>query len=973
MRRLLLALVLLFSIGLVHAQNRTISGTVTDQSAKTPLIGATVQLRSLSDSTAQTIQSDSTGGFSFFNLKPDSFLLSISFVGYNPVSRRVSVDTTDIAIDIAAVSSASSELETVVIRTTISPVSQKGDTLQMSASQYKVNPDASGEDLVKKMPGITIENGQVKAQGENVQKVTIDGRDLFGDDATAALRNLPAEIIDKIQVFDRLSDQAQFTGFDDGNTTKAINIVTKANMRNGQFGRVFAGYGTDDRYTLGGNASFFKDNRRLSLVGNFNNINQQNFSTQDLLGVTSNAQRGSGGGGQRGGRGGGGNRGGGGGTNQGGGGYSGGNGGFGSNANFQVGTQAGINKTNAAGINYSDLWGPKITMTGSYFFNNTINTTNEISNTQYLNNTSRIDHIIDTTEANSRNNNHRVNMRFEYRIDSADQLLIIPSLSFQENTTDRRVGTQTFFTENNPTLQTYNENITNSTRSGNNLNNTILYRHAFPKRGRTVSINVNTSYNQRSGQSYNDVFTRTFSSTTAFDDTTTNRFTDQTSHGFQVSTNVAYTEPIGKSAQLQLNYNPTFSNSRANQQTFDLDPTSNKYSLFDENLSNVFESRTNAQNGGISYRYGNRDRQLSFGASYQHTNLSSDQVYPFKTTIDKSFDNVLPNAMIRYKLSTRSSLRLFYRASVNQPSVNQLQSVLDVTNAPVYTIGNPDLNQQYMHTVSTQYTFTNTQKGMLIVGNIFYQAANNYIANATFTPIQDSVVQGDTLAVGSRLTKPVNLNGYNSLRSFVTFAIPVKFLKSNLNVNGGITFTNIPGLSNNLLNTTKNTTYTLGLVIGSNISEYVDFTVSYTANFNHINSVSDLSTTKSSYFQHVASASINLLSKKGWFFQSDLTNQYYNGLSEGFNQNYFLWNMSVGKKILKDQKGELKLSVFDLLKQNRSISRTVNADYIEDVSNQVLQQYFMLTFTYNLRNFGTAATRAMNSNMRGGMRGGMRY
>ena len=247
----------------LFAQTRSVSGTIVDRTNNAPLTGASVLLQSLSDSSSQRTLTDSLGSFIFSNLKKDSFLLAVSYVGYQQVLRKFSIDTSDVIMDIGAASSASSDLETVVIRTSIAPVTQRGDTLQINASQYKVNPDASGEDLVKKVPGITIENGQVKAQGENVQKVTIDGRELFGDDATAALRNLPAEIIDKIQIFDRLSDQAQFSGIDDGNTTKGINIVTKANMRNGQFGRIYAGYGTDDRYAAGGNSTFLKENRRI--------------------------------------------------------------------------------------------------------------------------------------------------------------------------------------------------------------------------------------------------------------------------------------------------------------------------------------------------------------------------------------------------------------------------------------------------------------------------------------------------------------------------------------------------------------------------------------------------------------------------------------------------------------------------------------------------------------------------------------
>ena len=966
-RRILLIGVIFFIVSNLHAQTLNISGTITDQQSKAPLSGATVNLRSTKDAAfTRNMLSDSAGKFGFANLSADSFLLSVSFVGFNTVTRGVRLDSSDVTINIAVTPNSSNELATVVITSTPPLATQKNDTLQLSASQFKVNPDASGEDLVRKMPGITIENGQVKAMGENVQKVTLDGRDLFGDDATAALRNLPAEVIDKIQIFDRLSDQAQFTGFDDGNTSKSINIVTKANMRNGQFGRVFVGYGTDSRYQAGGNATLLHENRRISLVGNFNNVNQQNFSQQDLLGVTSNAQRGGGGfrGGARG-AGGGGNRGG----NSGGGNRGGGNfGGFGSAGNFQVGQQDGINKTNALGINYSDLWGPKVTVSGSYFFNNTNNNTNEIANTNYFSGSTT--KSIDTTMSNSRNTNHRFNMRFDYKIDSANQLLIMPNLSFQSNTSSRYVGREAFLDGSDGYNRSINQNSSNSTRAGNNLNNTILYRHSFPKKGRTVSINLNTSYNRNDGESYTNTFQRLFTDID-FTDSSSQTFSDQASHGYQVSTNLAYTEPLGKNSQLQINYNPTFSKSTSNQETYSFNPAENKYSTFLDSLSNKFDNRTQAQNAGLSYRLGNRDKQISFGVSYQHTNLNSDQAFPKTFTIDKSFDNILPNAMIRYKLSTKSSLRLFYRANVNTPSVNQLQNVLNINNAPYYSIGNPNLSPQYMQTISTQYTFTNPTKNLLLVGNIFWQTANNYIASAIFSPTRDSLVEGKKLSAGDQLTKPVNLDGYQSLRSFLTFAVPVKFIKSSFNLNGGVTYTKLPGLIKDVRNTTNNVMYTLGAVIASNVSEYVDFTVSYSANFNNVtNDVNTNLNDKS--FQQVARVQLNLLSKNGWFFQNDLNNQYYSGLAQGYNQNYFLWNMSAGKKILKGQKGELKLSVFDLLKQNRSIERNVQPYGIEDVRNEVLQQYFMLTFTYNLRNFGTAAARAMNRNT-GGRPGGMRY
>jgi hypothetical protein len=964
MAKSLLVFVLFFTVfSGVRAQSGNISGTITDQQAKSPLTRASVQLRSLSDSTIHNTLTDSSGRFTFSNLRRDSFLLSFSFVGYNPVVRKISLDSTDISINVAAVPSSSSQLETVVISTSISPVSQKGDTLQMNASQYKVNPDASGEDLVKKMPGITVENGQVKANGENVQKVTIDGRDLFGDDATAALRNLPAEVIDKIQVFDRLSDQAQFTGFDDGSASKAINIVTKANMRNGQFGRVFAGYGTDGRYSAGGNATILKENRRISLVGNFNNVNQQNFSQQDLLGVTSTNQRGGAGGGnnnrsQRGGQGGGGN------NNRG---QGGGGGGFGSNSNFLVGQQNGINRTNAFGINYSDQFGKKVTLTGSYFFNSTNNATSEISNTEYFSG----GNLFDTTRSGSRNINHRFNLRFEYRFDSSNQIIITPNLSWQDNRSDRLVSSRNTFPAGNTVQEALSQNATNSNRTGNNLNNSILYRHSFAKRGRTFSINLNTSYNQRTGASYTNTFQRSEYYAGGFSDTTSNRFSDQSSDGLQLSANLVYTEPLGLNSQLQFNYNPSRSKSNSDQATFQLDPSSGKYTTFLNTFSNRFQNTTDAQNGGISYRYGNRDRQIAFGVNYQHTNLNSDRQFPIVASVDKSFNNLLPNAMIRYKISTRSSFRLMYRANVIQPSVTQLQDVLDPTNAPSYSIGNPDLNQQYTHFGSTQYTYTNTGKGMLLVGNIFFQTANDYISNATFNSGRDTIVNGAKIPGGYTLSKPVNLDGYVSLRSFVTFAIPLKFIKSNFNLNGGVSFSKLPGINNYVLNETHNTTYNAGAVIASNVSQYVDFTVSYTGNFSHVtNQVQPVS--NPDYSQHTVSVQLNLLSKKGFFFQNDLNYQYYAGL-EVSDPSYVLWNMSAGKKLFKSQNGEIKVSVFDLLRQNQSISRNVTDYGVQDVTNQVLQRYFMLTFTYNLRNFGTAAARATNRQQAEGGGGFQRF
>lgn len=939
-----------------NAQPYRLTGTVIDGETGVKLPSVSVTLQQLSDTTkVWGSVTDTAGRFVFTNMPADSFRVYLSLVGYGTTIRRVSLLTADTDIGSTSIVNTERMLSGVVVTSKVPPVTQKADTIQYNANQFKVNPDASAEDLVRKMPGITVENGQVKAHGENVQKVTLDGRDLFGEDATAALRNLPAEIIDKIQVFDRLSDQAQYSGVEDANTTKSINIVTKAGMRNGQFGRVFAGYGTDQRYQAGGNTTFLKNNRRISVVANFNNINQQNFSAQDLLGVSSNTQRG---GGPRAGGGGGtrigGNRQGGqgGGRSQNGGGSQ-GQGGFGGNnaGNFLVGQQNGINKTNAVGLNYSDMWGSKINISGSYLFNNTTNLTEELVNRQYY--LEGVPDFFQSTSSNSTNNNHRLNMRFEYKIDSANSLLIVPSVYIQQNNNSRQTATQFYNTVPSGRVSG-TLNSVNSNRDGINADNSILYRHSFAKKGRTFAVNVTTSYNNRTGKIYTDLFDTTFNST-GFTDSTSGRFTDQASNGYRLNGNISYTEPLGAKGQLQLNYNPSYIKSKADQETYQRDDSTGKYALFSPQLSSRFDNTTKAQNAGVNYRYAIKNGQLSLGANYQQTNLYSDQQFPRTLTVDKTFRNILPNAMIRWRPNKKNNFNLVYRATTSQPSVTQLQDVYDVTNIPFVTAGNPQLQQQYSQLLSTRYTYTNTTKGILFVANVFLQSVNDYITNATFVPLQDSTLSnGFVLKEGQQLTVPVNLSGYRSIRSFITFALPVNAIKSNVNINGGISYSRLPGIINNATSISNNTTYNIGTVVSSNISQYVDFTISYAANFNTVKTRLQQQG-NNNFFSHTASVQLNLLSKTGWFFQNDLTNLLYNGLTAGYNQVYTLWNMSAGKKFLKNQSAELRLSVFDVLKQNRSIAREITENYIEDEQNQVLQQYFMLTFSYNLRNFGAAA------------------
>ncbi|MBP6024388.1 outer membrane beta-barrel protein [Ferruginibacter sp.] len=939
------------TLGLISAttygQNLTLKGKLTDKADKSAIAGATIQLVSQRDSSQLNLKvTDSKGNFAFNNLQASVYTVKISYSGYEKIEQKINLQASNKEAIPFAISKIATDLSGVTVVSKAQPVKQKGDTTEYSASQFKVNPDATAEDIIKKLPGVTVDrSGNVTAMGDQVRKVTVDGKDFFGDDATAALRNLPADVIDKIQVFDRLSDQAQLTGFDDGNSVKTVNIVTKNGIRNGQFGRIYAGAGTDGRYTAGGNVSFFKGERRLSLVGNFNNINLQNFSSQDLLGVTS-----SGGGGNRGG----------------GGGRPGGGGGGGAD-NFNVGQSNGISKTNAAGLNFSNVYNKKLTLSGSYFFNNSTNNNESLTNTETFYNPKNL-FSQQKSSSVSDNNNHRVNLRLEYKIDSSNSLFIIPSISFQNNKSVSNATSQNYYGLND-SISTSLSNST-SDRNGYNIRNNIMFRHSFAKRGRTISFGFNTGWNKNDGETITDAQYKFYNNGIATD-SLQNRFSDNSTSGTTIGGNIAFTEPIGKKGQLQFDYTPSVQKNKADQQTFTYD--GQKYTVFDETLSNRFDNTITTNNAGINYRLGqSRDEQLSFGVNFQNSKLESQRVYPTTTNVNQSFSNILPNLMYRKKIGMYTNIRVFYRASTNFPSISQLQDVVNLSNPLRVSGGNPELKQSYTNFLSGRYSYTNTKTSKSFFANLFLQTASDYISTATYVAAADSSIQQNIiLKKGSQLTKPINLDGYKSLRTFFTYSMPIQFIKTTLNLNAGFSYSKLPGLIRNISTVTNSYAYNTGVVLASNVSEYVDFNVSYSANFNN-SSTNTTNSTATKYVNQSAGAQLNLLNKKGWFLQNDVSGNKYSGLSDGFNQSFWLWNAAIGKKILKNQAGELKLSVFDLLKQNQSLVRTITGSYIEDAQSQVLQQYFMLTFTYKLKNFGTAATRQNNGGgfNRGGMGGG---
>ena len=919
-----LALFLTLSLG---AQNYSIQGILTDAEQGAPLPGAHVMLINQENGLSRAQVSQNDGLFQFDFVKNGSYELKISFLGFEEISQTIQVQGQSVNLGTLKMGEDAIQLQTVQIIEQALPAMQNGDTTEINAQAYKTLPDANAEDLIAKMPTISLQNGKMQAQGEEVKQVLVDGKPFFGNDPKAALRSLPAEVVDKIQVFDQQSDQAQFTGFQDGETTKTINIITKSNMRAGQFGRVYAGIGEDNLkepgvlYQAGGQVNFFNKDQRISLVGMSNNINQQNFASEDLLGVMgSNSQR------------------------------SWGHGrGHGGGEDFTVSQNGGITQTHAIGINYSDKWGKKIQFSGSYFFNYADNNQTQITNREFVNTGEFQEYYNEQSLNQSTNMNHRLSGRMEVELDSFNSLIFRPQASWQSND-----GTSQLFGENNRGVALISEtnNMYDAKLSALSANANLLWRHKFAKERRTFSANISGGYAPKRGESFlfsqNDYYDPAPSSDTL------NQFATLDANNLTAGANLDYTEPIGKNGMLMLSYRGNYQLDDSDRETYDFLESTQDYTSLNDQLSNIFSNDYLTHRLGAGYNWRKDKWMLMARGYFQRADLHNEQAYPQVQTIERTFNNILPMAMIRYDKSRSDNFRLFYRAGTDLPDFEQMQNVLNNSNPLQLTVGNPNLVQSLQHRVFLRYSKTNTEKSTVLYVLLRGSVTDNYIGTSTYLASSDDPIFAQyDVTPGAQISIPENLDGYYNTSSMVTYGIPIKPLKLNLNVDLSGSYTRTPGKINNELNYANNTNGGLGLTLASNISDKVDFSISSRSSYNW--ATNTLRTDRNSNFlSQTAQLKFNWIIWKGITFRSDVTYQYFDGLSADFDPNYWLWNMAIGKKVFKNQRGEINISVFDLLKQNNSLSRTITETYTQDVQTNVLQRFVMVNFIYNLRNFGQA-------------------
>ncbi|MBX2901436.1 MAG: TonB-dependent receptor [Cyclobacteriaceae bacterium] len=930
MKKILLVMLMSVAVG-AQAQKFSIKGQVTDTLAA-PLPSTTVMLLNSKDSTLVNFGvSDLKGFFEIKNVNKGEYLLKVTFVGFGSYQQRIVTPAEGNIVEVGKIKLApqTKELDAVVIKGEKNPVTVKKDTIEFNAGSFKTKTNANVEDLLKTMPGIEVEtDGTVRAQGEQVQRVLVDGREFFGRDPKLATRNLPADAVDKVQVFDRKSDNAQFTGIDDGQREKTINLELKEEKRNGAFGNLMAGAGTNDRFQASASINKFVKGQQLSFLGMGNNINEQGFSIGDFMSFSGGAQAfGGGGGGAR--------------TvtvtsnnNS--------NSSSGGPAINFGGRQSGIMTNYAGGINFNKDLNKDTKLTSSYFYNyldrnvsTSLNRINTLPNMGEYN-------FNQESRQLSNNENHRGTLMIDHNIDSANSIRATANASFTQSESNTLSQSKTM-TLGNTAVQNESVRLAHNDQTSKNLNASVLWRHRFAKKGRSFSTNVTLGLSGNDSEgSQNTTNTYTQQGTEQKIDQTNTQATQNQSLG----TSVSFTEPLGGRKYMEANYNFSTNRNEVNRQVFDWE---NGGPVFNTGLSNQYTSNYVYNRPGLNFRM-NRDKfSITTGLSYQVTSLTGN-LKLHQVTINQKFDNLLPVARFNYDFSTFKHLRFDYETSMQEPSIQQLQPIVDNSDPLNISMGNPDLKPAYTHRINTNYTAFNPAKFM----NLFAFINASYMKNA----IVNSQSVNDSLV---RTTKPVNVKSAQSINANVNAGFPIKKLNSRFNIGPTASLSESISVLNELENHVRSRT--LGGTARYNFTykEVVIFDVS--ANFSKQLTRYDFNTPDQEYFNQTYRSELNLNFTKRSAFNTSFDYLIYTSTTSDFRQTIPFWNMSVSRFVLKNNAGEIKVGVNNLLDQSNSVTQSTGENYVQQQVANNLGRYYMVSFTYALNK---------HLNPMGGGRRGMR-
>jgi hypothetical protein len=898
-----LALFFLF-VFTANAQNDiTVRGTVLDVNTQLPLEMSTVYFTTVKDSTViEYATTDKNGNFAMNIKKYDKpVFLKVNYMGYQTYYEEYKGLTESKDFGKVYLIENVNALNEVIIKSEAAPITIKKDTLEFNASSYKVRPDSNVETLLKQLPGFDVDNdGKITVNGREVNQVLVNGKTFFDKDGAIAIKNLPADIIKKIQVSDFKTKKEELSKQESTSDFSSINITIDEKKNKGYFGKVMGGYGSDDRYEANVNLNFFNNKQKISLLASSNNINSTGFSMDDVFdnmagGRNSNSKSGSSGSGGK-----------------------------------------GITQSNLVGLNYSDDWTKDLLAMGSYNFSNTVNKNDSKSNQLSFLPTGN---IITTADSKSRNEStgNNVNFELEYKIDPTMRIVVAPRLN--QSRTNSNSSSSSFSEDENGNA--LNESNANSYSENNNFNfgNTINFNRAFERKSRNLSFvfsNNNTS---------TDGNTRNLSETIFYQDNQPNdernQNTKKRSNSDSYSADLEYTEPITDSLRVRFGSDFDWKSSANDERTFNFDPATQEYTDLNLALSNYTSSIQNSVTPKVGVTLQKNKFTLNLDSRTSIINFDNHSVYLNNATdLNKKYALPFATALLRYKFSRSKNLSFKYDYSNALPSATQLMPVINLNNPLNTIVGNPDLKPIEKNSVSfnfKNYDFRSRSGYSLYVKGDYYD--NDIVSTSLY---DDS---------GKRTTTYVNISGVYNASIGANWNQSVKSgahtLRYGLGLNAGYTFDK--GFTNAVLYNAKSTSITPKVYLSYDYGEILTIAPSYNLSYNQ-SKYENYSRDATSNVVH----RINLQTTTYWpenlIFGNDFGYTYNSNISDDFKKDFYLWNTSLSYGFL-DKKLYAKVKVYDVLNQNLSATRTISATSIRDEENTVLKRYVMFSLAYKIGNF----------------------
>ncbi len=896
---------LLIGVSIFAQNNGRITGKIVDQETKEPVAQANVRILHQKDSLyLNGVASDQEGNFAI-SVPYGNYIIHVTYVGHHDLFRNVTISNTNRTANLGSVELGTDNilLDAAVVTAKAAEIVVRGDTVEYNADSYKVTESAILEDLLKKMPGIEIDSeGKITVNGREIKKIMVDGEEFFSTDPKVASKNLPAKMVEKLQVLDRRTDMAQMTGFDDGEEETIINLMVKPGMKEGLFGNAFVGYGTKGRYEGNAMVNYMKDKNQYTVLGGFNNTNNAGFS--DLA----SSMFGSGGGGGR---------------------------------RMFFGGRSGITTSGNAGFNFSQQFTNKLKLGGNLRYGNTDN--NTLSKTHTQNILSSGNTLED--ENNSSNNysqNFNMDLRLEWTPDTLTRIIFNPEGSVYNN---RRTELSDFLTTTE-TLEdsiNYGDSRYNSTGDGKNLSARLDVSRTLGKKGRILSVQLRGGMSDSENEGTN--LSNTFYNGTKPDDLIDQRFVN-TNDSKNWRGYVSYVEPLGNNNAIQFAYQYRQNISGSDKDTRVKDESGN-YTVLDEQYSKRLENNFTNQEIEFNFQSVRQKYDYTIGFSVQPSSSQSKTFIGDNKISDFTRDvvNYAPMAQFNYRWTRQHNLRLRYFGNTDQPSVTQLSPVVDVSNPLNITYGNPDLKPSFEHRLNLRYQNFNPEKNrsMGFFGDIRY--LTNDIVSSTMTDRE----------TGRRETTYENVTGNWNANGRMMMNIPLKNIRFSVFSMSFASYNHANGFSNLEKNLSRR--LNLGETLGLNYrSDLIDFGIRGNISYNKVKNSLE-GQRDQEFLNYGGNANTTLYLPWDMSIESDINYSTNSGYSDGFTQDEWLWNASIQKQLFKQKNGTIRLKIYDILQQRSNISRSVTSNYIRDTTTNTLTTYFMVHFVYRFNIFKNGATR----------------